>query len=450
MQQQTGAPPWRVLAEPRRAPRTPASMRRIVGTFVAGSLAVALVFLALSTWLSQRAARSESIDDARRSTDLFARIAVTPALSDGLLRGDPAALAAMDTAVDAVLTPESGVVRVKIWSRDGRVLWSDEPRLVGRTFALEADEVEALDEGRTVAEVSDLQRPENVYERSQGRLLEVYRPVRTPGGELLELEAYFPYHRVVTERSWHIWREFGLITLLALVLAQLVQLPLVARMLGQLRRSERSRDHLARRAVEASQEERRRIAGSLHDGVVQDLAGASFVLAGAIAHAEPPAPQALRPALDAVRQSIGGLRSLLVELYPPSLERAGLAAALTDAASALRSRGVRVRVEVPDDVAARVPVATEAVLFRVAQEAMRNVASHADACEVEVGVRVQRGRVELVVRDDGRGFDAGDVPREAGHVGLEVVSDVVAEAGGTVELASAPGQGTALRVGLPL
>ena len=96
-------------------------MRRIVGTFVAASLAAALVFLALSTWLSQRAARNESIDDARRSTDLFARIAIAPALQDGLVTVIRRPSRTWTRRYARPLTPSSGVVRVKIWSPQGRI-----------------------------------------------------------------------------------------------------------------------------------------------------------------------------------------------------------------------------------------------------------------------------------------------------------------------------------------
>ena len=214
-------------------------------------------------------------------------------------------------------------------------------------------------------------------------------------------------------------------------------------MLGQLRRSERSRDHLARRAVDASEEERRRIAGSLHDGVVQDLAGASFVLAANWPAPGPLLPSRPRPALDAVRQSIGGLRSLLVELYPPSLDGAGLAAALTDGRLRCARAAPTYASTCPTRSPSGRPAATEVVLFRAAQEAVRNVAKHADVCRVEVVVRLERSRVELVVRDDGRGFDpvADGVPRAEGHVGLQVVADVVAEAGGSAELRPPPGGG---------
>ena len=123
-------------------------------------------------------------------------------------------------------------------------------------------------------------------------------------------------------------------------------LPILWRLLDRLKRAQAQREALLQRAVDASTEERRRIAGALHDGVVQDLAATSFAVAGAaeraVALGQPRLAGELHTAAGTVRTSIGGLRSLLVDIYPPSLATAGLAAALTDLASSLRSRGMGV------------------------------------------------------------------------------------------------------------
>jgi signal transduction histidine kinase len=419
-----------------------------VGAFLSASLLLAMLFVTVSALLSQRAAREEALADARHTTDLLAELVVQPNLHDGLLTGDASAIAALDAVVPTRTVGRDGIVRVKIWSTDGRIVYSDIPALIGRVFALGAEEQASVRDGDTDAEVSDGAAPENVYERGKGRLLEVYRPVHTPSGQALLFETYSSYARA-TSRAGSIWRSFALITLSAILMTQLLQLPLAWRMVVQLRRGERAREHLMRKALDASADERRRIAGSLHDGVVQDLAGASFLLAGAMS-CPGAAKTGLASALAAVRQSIGGLRSLLVELYPPSLAQAGLAAALEDATAALRARGVAVQVRVAErlDLTAEI----ERLLFRAAQEALRNVAKHARPSNVEVSVRVARHRAFLLVSDDGVGFDPAvlDERSREGHVGLRVLADLVAAEGGTVDVASAPGGGTALRVEVPL
>jgi two-component system, NarL family, sensor kinase len=144
---------------------------------------------------------------------------------------------------------------------------------------------------------------------------------------------------------------------------------------------------------------------------------------------------------------VAALRSLLIEIYPPHLARAGLPTALRGLADRLQPRDVRLRIDVPDDVA--VPPETAALLFRVAQEALINVGLHARAREVELLVRQHAGRVLLEVTDDGVGFDP-TAGAESGHFGLRVLTDLAAAAGATLDLATAPGHGTALRLEVPL
>ncbi len=97
------------------------------------------------------------------------------------------------------------MIRVKVWSRDGEILWSDEPRLIGDVFSLGPEEQEVIEHPATRADVSDLDEPENRYERGNGKLLEVYRPVWTPDGTPLLFETYARYDTVVA-RSGQLWR----------------------------------------------------------------------------------------------------------------------------------------------------------------------------------------------------------------------------------------------------
>src|SRR3712207_5860949 len=236
-----------------------------------------------------------------------------------------------------------------------------------------------------------------------------------------------------------------------------MQLPLASRMLTQLRAAARERELLQARALDASTEERRRIAGSLHDGIVQDVSAASLLVAGAAdrlrdrdrtAAADTDADD-LTQAAQALRDSAGSLRSLLVEIYPPNLERAGLASALEDLAARLRPRAIDVRLDLPERL--HLPLATATVLFRTTQEALQNVAKHAGARTVEVTVREAADSTVLEISDDGRGFDPTSVvhgPR-TGHLGLSVLSDLAAAAGATLSVRTAPGAGTSLRLEVP-
>ena len=222
----------------------PVRTGRVLVQVIAAAAIVLLAVAVAGSVASRKLAERESVTDAAHVTDLLADAVVQPALDDGLLDGAPAAVASIDAAVRThVLGPS--IVRVKIWSPDGRVLYSDEPRIMGETFALGEEERLVLVDPTTRAEVSDLQRPENRYEQGQGKLLEVYRPVWTPSGQALLFETYSPYASV-TGRTGELWRGFAGTTLTSLLLLVLLLMPVLWRLLDQLRRSQAHREALLR------------------------------------------------------------------------------------------------------------------------------------------------------------------------------------------------------------
>jgi signal transduction histidine kinase len=453
--------PWITLADeasPRVVRDTPPSTRRIVGRFIAASLLAALLLIVASVLISRDAAKDESIADARHTTDVVARAVVEPVLRNGIVNSDPAAVAALNRAIKGpIIGDGSAAVRVKIWTASGWIVYSDEPLLIGQHYTLRADELETLKNGGTDAELSDVSRPENRFERTDGNLLEVYRAVHTPDGTPLLFETYSRY-TAVTSRSGAIWLKFAPLTIGVLLLLQLVQLPLARRMTRQLREGQTEREDLLRKAADASADERRRIAGTLHDGVVQHLAGASFIVAGAIDHLGSTPPKndtagtaaGLRPALSAIRQSIGGLRAMLVDIYPPSLRSAGLTVALSDLTAPLAGRGIIVHSDIKAGV--DLPPDIEQLIFRVAQETLRNVGKHAQARVVHVQLVTTDDHVVLIVADDGIGFDvaARSSASGDGHLGLQVLSDLASAAGASLEISSATNAGTRLRLRVPV
>jgi two-component system NarL family sensor kinase len=117
-----------------------------------------------------------------------------------------------------------------------------------------------------------------------------------------------------------------------------------------------------------------------------------------------------------------------------------------DLAAPLSDRNIDVEIDVPEDLG--VDENVEAVLFRSAQEALRNIAAHAHASAVHLGVRNEAGQVVLAVSDDGRGFDM-QVQSPDGHLGLTLVADLVSNAGGQLSVDSQPGVGTSVIVVIP-
>jgi signal transduction histidine kinase len=423
---------------------------RAVLEFAASGLVALVVVAIVGAVVLRHRATSESVDQAREFAHVVGEGIVEPILSDDMLTGDADAVARLDEALRARVLGDR-VVRVKLWTRAGRIVYSDEPRLIGSTFALDRDELAALRSGRPVAEMSDLSAPENRFERSYGELLEVYYPVHTHAGRPLLFETYLRRSGVAaSERG--IWLAVLPVFVAALIVLWLTQTPLALSLARRMRNAQSESERLLRRAVDASDLERRRIAADLHDGVVQDLAGVAIGLAGVAERLPDDAGPELRPALvDAAantRQSMRRLRTLLVEIYPPNLSSVGLPAALADLAAPL-APAVEVEIDANGDV--ELPHATEALLFRAAQEGLRNVAAHSNATAARVAVRVADGRATLVVEDDGRGFsrDELDRRRAAGHVGVQLLADLVATAGGRLDVKSEPGAGTRLVVEVP-
>ena len=410
-----------------------------------------LIFLAGALFVLGQIGRREAIRDARQFAVLAGQGIVEPNVADGVLAGDRDAVGRLDRVVQERVLGDR-VVRVKIWTRDGRIVYSDEPRLIGSVYPRGEDEQEALETGVAKAELSDLSRPENRFERGQGKLYEVYLPIRAPNGTPLLFETY-QRESAVSSTGRETWLPFAAPLLASLVLLWLVQVPLAWRLADRLRRSQAERETLLLKALDASADERRRIAGDLHDGVVQDLAGLSYSLSAAAgspaAQASPGLRQALQEGASGTRDSMRSIRSLLVEIHPPNLHAAGLEAALADLLAPLSARGIDSRLEVEGGL--EPSREAELLLFRAAGEAIRNVLRHAEARHVSVRVSGEDGRVRLAVIDDGTGFtpDERERRRAEGHVGLSLLEELAASAAGTLEIVSAQGQGTAITFEVP-
>jgi signal transduction histidine kinase len=342
-------------------------------------------------------------------------------------------------------------VRVKVWDDSGRIIYSDQPELRGTRWPVADEELEVLREGRIDSEVSELSRSENRFEAGHGKLLEVYVGVRATTGQPLLFEVYFHYDAVdlAGRAAWH---TFAPIALGALVALQLVQIPLAWSLARRLQRQQHERETLLQHAVDASDAERRRIAGELHDGVVQQLTGITYTLDAARLGRpdETQRAEVITHAATELRAGIGALRSLLVDIYPPNLAEEGLGSALAELASSLERTGVRVNLDVSG--AEHLTPVTAALVFRTAQEALRNVSTHSGAHQVDVNVAEQDGTVRLVIDDDGRGFDGDLIAERAGggHFGLRALSDLIAEANGRLVIRSAPAAGTRVELEVPV
>lgn len=409
--------------------------------FLATGFLVLVVLVVVTSILAKEAARDEALSDARTTTELLAHSVAERSLPRGLVRENAGAVDRFDRQMTSRLVV-GDVRRVKIWNRDGTILWSDEARLVYQDFELDPEEVEVVDDGGTVAEVSDLSRPENRYEADGGSLVEVYTRIESPEGEPLLFEAYFDADEI-DDRQAELVAPFRTITVGALAVVLVVATPMLWVLTRRLTRAAVERERLLVAAADASDAERRRIARDLHDGVVQDLAGTTFAMSALARRTGDPAErQRLLEATASLRSSMRSLRSLLVEIHPPELGAGDLAAALTDLTAGADDQGVEVTVGV-DDLSG-VPDDTVALTWRVAQEATRNALRHAHARHLDLSVRRTGGGVVLTVTDDGTGFDPVEVP--AGSYGLRGLTSLARDRGGRLEVVSSPGSGTVVRL----
>jgi signal transduction histidine kinase len=422
-------------------------VRREVLRFAVPGIVALLVVGAGSLWLALTVSTDEAVSDARGDARLLARGAVEPAITDDLVAGNADALAYLDAVVhDRVLSRD--VVSVRLWAADGTIVYADEADLVGRVYDLGPGELEVLAEGGSEAELSDLSKPENASQRRYGELLEVYQRVKTPEGEPLLFEIY-QRQSTIDSRARDVLGTLTPLVLVPLVVLMAVELTLAWWMARRLEQSNQEREQLLLRALDSSEAERRRIAADLHDGVVQDLAGVTYTLAAladkADSAGEDDQARRLTAAAAETRRSVRSLRSLLVEIYPPNLADAGLEAAVSDLASATIHNGTAVTVRV--DPTVRLDDEVEAVVYRVAREALQNVAKHAQADQVTVTLAPQGSEAVLTVSDDGRGFDPGAVAE--GHVGLRLLVDLAREHGADLAVESMPGEGTTVRLVVP-
>jgi two-component system, NarL family, sensor kinase len=431
-------------------------LRSEVARFAAGGLLTAVLVGAGTFVVVSRDAEDQAIGHAEDITQVEARGIVEPALTDSLVRLDPVAIANLDRLVRQRILGNN-VVRVKVWTGNGTVVYSDEHRLIGRRFQLDSAELTSLADGTPDADVSALTDAENVYERSFGKLLQVYLPVHTPGGVPLLFETYQRYG-AISQYQQQVWSSFLPVLIIGLAILFVVQIPLAVGMARRSRASLAERQSLLERAINASEQERRRIARDLHDGVVQRLAAVTFSLSalarrlaptGNGTSAQTSAVPDVEHAAGETRAAMRDLRTLIVEIAPPNLHAEGIDNALRDLLEPLSLNGIAISLDAP--AATGLPAATTTILFRVAQEALRNAGKHAGARRVKVRLFNRGDTVRLEIWDDGRGFSSADLEqrRRDGHVGLSLLRDLVADAGGTLQVDSRPGAGTAVAVEVP-
>jgi two-component system NarL family sensor kinase len=434
----------------RRAARRDPARRAAIVQFALSSLALLILVAAIGAVTLKHLATNEALSDARAVTVAFSHGVLRREVTPGVLDGDPAALAKLDRTVRATVLGRP-IVRVKVWTPDGEIVYSDAHALIGRRFPLPDDLRGALADGAVRADVSDLSRPENRLERGDGRLVEVYLPLRLVSGRRVMVEAYHPAGEI-DAASHRIWRTFLPMLLALLVALAAAQLPLVWSQSRRARAEARDREALAREAERALQAERGRIATELHEGIVQDLAGAAYELHAAAtlpAASEEDLRRALGRGAEVCRHTMTRMRELLVDLRADERRVQDLRSAVEAVTRPLEETGVEVILGVT--VARPLPGDVALLVHRAAREILLDVRRRRDVSLVTLKL-VDRGPEVMLTVDHNVVAGAGE--RRPGGAGVRSRLDSLAAAldarGGALVVDEIPGVGRRYEATLPL
>jgi two-component system sensor histidine kinase UhpB len=207
---------------------------------------------------------------------------------------------------------------------------------------------------------------------------------------------------------------------------------------------------LTRRLVQAEELERHRIAGELHDRVGQSLSALNInldVALGLLPKENIEVRMRIADSIALLEGTLQTIEDLMAELRPPLLQEYGLAAALGWYAKQFAKRNaVRVQVDDPEELSHGLSHEVAIGLFRIVQEALANVAKHADAKQVKILLESEGDDFILLVMDNGRGFDSGDRLAQSKRWGMTTMQERAAAIGGRLEVHSTLGGGTSISV----
>jgi two-component system NarL family sensor kinase len=438
----------------RGRPSTPrVGVRRELAIFY-GAAAVALIVVSIGAVVASKSvAKSQALADAERMTSRLGTLVVGPILGDAMngVQGS-----AQDLVHAIQNRMKDGSLRqVTVWDAIGRIVWADDPAVIGRQQNPPPAVGEAINDGMSTSDFDE--KPEAIgpgFVDSEDGFVEVYTPLEVDG-QTLAFEAYYDYARVDETANGLLFQLIPLV-LVPLLILMLIQMPIAASLARRIRRQDADRSALLERNLSVSEKERVRVAADLHDGPIQELAGVGYAL-GAVASSVPENKQSLMGDIqNTVLHAIESLRELMVDLYPPDLSVGQLPNTLENLAAPLQGKGVDIDISVTELPALDNDVMT--TIYRVAHEALANVAEHADASRVSIrlGMNGTTGparskTVHLEVIDDGVGLDPSRLDRRSeGHLGLRLLKTRVEELGGTLTLTGGAQGGTVVGATLPV
>ena len=245
-------------------------------------------------------------------------------------------------------------------------------------------------------------------------------------------------------------RDIDLLSHVASLLAAAIE---HASLFRELEVKEEALQRMVKRTVAAQEEERRRVATEIHDGVTQQLISIWYRVQACERLLERDLPAArgeLEVAKSLIGEALNEARSAIYDLRPATLDDLGLVPAIE--ALTRRTFGPEVEVNVATDIPPHLPTHLETALYRICQELLNNVRKHACATRVEVALESETDQLRMIVIDDGKGFDVGAYQslRPETSFGLAGVTERVEMVGGRLDISSEIGRGTRAEIRIPL
>lgn len=218
----------------------------------------------------------------------------------------------------------------------------------------------------------------------------------------------------------------------------------------KLQRLDQQRRQLLVRSTRTQEEERRRIADDIHDDTMQRLLAIPMWMESAAKHhPEIQTEERFIKLQEVVADAVSRLRHMVFELHPRVLDDEGIVAAIRSYLDGWTKLGASSRFEITNELSTEPPRVTRLLLYRIIQEALTNARRHAEASLVVISLRHQAGGFDVVVEDDGIGFDVPAAQgSEDGHTGLSSMLERAEVAGGWCRVESRPGR-TAVEVWVP-
>jgi signal transduction histidine kinase len=450
--------------------------------YMLASCVVLVCCMAGVGWWVSREIQAGVLHETAATTALYMNSFVAPLVQE-LAEDDrlsPEHIESLDNLVRDTPLGQT-VLSFKIWDRDGQIVYSANPSLIGQVFPPSRGASRAW-QGSVASSISDLEDQEHTNERQfSERLLETYSPVRRADSQEIIAVAEF-YQNVdhleaqLSEARMLSWLVVGMATLaMYVMLAGIVKRgsdtierqqrdlrDKVRQLIDLLTQNNELSDRVRRAASAATARNEsflRRISAELHDGPAQSLGLALLRLDRVIAHTESCAcdmPSLRRSAVDleitqdALREALDEIRALSGGMSLPELDDLSLPETLARVARVHEQR-TKTKVElgldgVPPDAGLPVKI----TVYRVIQEALSNAYRHADGVGQQIRVACESDRLSVEVSDDGPGLDWPCQTACGEHFGLEGMRERVESMGGTFRIESEPNLGTRVHAELPL